>query len=197
MAAPRPPRPRATGGRTLMLLGVLLALAAGTIVIYIVSQATSTGPQQTTAVVAKIDLPANIVLSATQKNAPYMLITDAFEAKQVPVDVAPDDAYAFVSQLDLDAKLNNYVITGQFLKGEFLRKQDRRLTQVGTGGIGSLTNINPPQLANNQVLFVVDIAGGGKPVAVAGDHVDFVVLECFQAANTGQQTCEAQTTLQD
>ena len=38
MAAPaRPPRPRSGGGRTLMLLGVLLALAAGTIVIYIVS----------------------------------------------------------------------------------------------------------------------------------------------------------------
>src|SRR5262249_3770841 len=111
MAAPaRPPRPRSTGGRTLMLLGVLLALAAATIVIYIVSQATSTGPQTTTVVVAKIDLPANTVLSATAKDAAHTLISDAFLAEQVPVDVAPADAYKWISQLDLDSKLNNYVV---------------------------------------------------------------------------------------
>src|SRR5437868_9757513 len=100
MAAPgRPPRPRGSGGRTLMLLGVLLALAAGTIVIYIVSQATSTGPQLQTVVAAKIDLPANTVLSSTTTDAQHMLIKDAFVEEQIPVTSVPANAYVFTSQL--------------------------------------------------------------------------------------------------
>src|SRR5262249_3436113 len=115
MAAPaRPPRPRSGGGRTLMLLGVLLALAAGTIVIFIVSQATNTAAQTTTVVVAKIDLPANTVLSSSLKDPSHTLISDAFASEEVPMDVAPIDAYKWTSQLDLDSKLNNYVVTGQF-----------------------------------------------------------------------------------
>src|SRR5262249_2584637 len=143
MAAPaRPPRPRSGGGRTLMLLGVLLALAAGTIVIYIVSQATTPGAQKTTVVVAKIDLPANTVLSSTTKDATHTLISDAFAAEDVPVDIAPIDAYKWTGQLDLDSKLNNYVVSGGFFKGEFLRNPDPRLHAAGTGSGGSIMNIN-------------------------------------------------------
>jgi len=204
MAAPaRPPRPRSGGGRTLMLLGVLLALAAGTIVIYIVSQATGGGTQKTTVVVAKIDLPANTVLSSSpsQKDATHTLISDAFVSEDVPVDVAPIDAYKWISQADLDSKLNNYVVTGQFLKGEFLRNPDRRLTQLGTGGAGSLTNINPPQLPDGSVLFAVDVhgVGGGaaKPLAVPGDYVDFIFIECQLPNSKDPNGCESQTTLQN
>src|SRR5262245_55410374 len=99
MAAPtRPPRTRASGGRTLMLLGVLLALAAGTIVICIVSQATSSGTQVVTVVVAKQDLPAGTILSVDASDKTHTLITDAFVQKQVSADFVPENAFAFTTQ---------------------------------------------------------------------------------------------------
>jgi len=93
MAAPaRPPRTRASGGRTMMLLGVLLALAAGTIVIFIVSQATSSATQSVTVVVAKSDLPAGTTLSVDTSDKSHMLISDAFVTKSVSADFVPQNA---------------------------------------------------------------------------------------------------------
>ncbi len=205
MTAPaRPPRPRSTGGRPLMLLGVLLALAAGTIVIFIVSQATSTGPSLTTVVESAIKLPSNSILVAqlpatqdpTQK---YILISQAFVTKQVPVDAAPADAFPWKSQDDLNAQLTNKVVVGDFLQGEILRKPDERLADVGTGGPGSLTNINPGKLGNGQVLMTMELTtatgAAGKPIAVPGDHIDILVAACQLPGKGG--TCISQTTLQD
>src|SRR5437879_313247 len=122
MAAPgRPPRQRGSGGRTLMLLGVLLALAAGTIVIYIVSQATSTGPQLQTVVVATIDLPANTILSSTTADAQHTLISKAFNEVQIPVTATPTDAFKFTDETQLEATYNNFVVTGEFIQGDILR----------------------------------------------------------------------------
>jgi hypothetical protein len=200
MAAPgRPPRPRGSGGRTLMLLGVLLALAAGTIVIYIVSQATSTGPQLTTVVVAKVDLPANTILSSTVSDSQHKLISAAFAEEQIPVTAVPANAFQWQGQLDLESKINNDVVTGEFLQGDILRTNDKRLSPEGTGGPGSLANINPAQFPSGDVLMEVTLTGGGgssKPIAVAGDSVDFLVTECnLPGAKTG--SCETQTTLQN
>src|SRR5262249_30351213 len=162
---------------------------------------TNTAAQTTTVVVAKIDLPANTVLSSSLKDPSHTLISDAFASEEVPMDVAPIDAYKWTSQLDLDSKLNNYVVTGQFLKGEFLRNPDRRLTQLGTGGAGSLTNVNPPQLPDGSVLFAVDVhgpgGGGAKPLAVPGDYIDFIFIECQISTAKDPSGCESQTTLQN
>jgi hypothetical protein len=200
MAAPgRPPRQRGSGGRTLMLLGVLLALAAGTIVIYIVSQATSTGPQLQTVVVAKIELPANTILSSTTTDAQHTLISAAFQEVQMPVTSTPTDAFKFTDETQLEATFNNFVVVGEFLQGDILRTADKRLAAAGTGGPGSLTNISPAQLPQNYILMEMTLTGGSgsasKPIAVAGDYVDFLATEC-SLPNATSSGCETQTTLQ-
>src|SRR5215469_11424122 len=180
MAAPtRQPRTRSSGGRTLMLLGVLLALAAGTIVIFIVSQATTSSTQVVTVVVAKTDLPAGTILSVTASDptTSHMLITDAFTTKQVAADFVPENAFAYTTGDALNLELNNKVIVGTFYGGEILRHPDPRLVVLGTGAAGSLTNINPAQLTSGSVLTVLtlDASVGGRPLAVAGDSIDILV----------------------
>lgn len=201
MAAPtRPPRTRASGGRALMLLGVLLALAAGLIVIFIVSQATSTQTQTVTVVVAQINLPANTILSVSQKDAAHTLISEAFVEKQVSTDFVPKDAYAFTSVDALNIQLNDNVVVGAFYAGEILRTQDPRLAKLGTSAGGSLTNINPAQLKAGDVLQVLNLTGGGsdaKAVAVAGDYIDVLVTLCGDSINGGGSACVSQTTLQN
>jgi hypothetical protein len=148
-----------------------------------------------------MDLPPSTVLSSALKDTSHTLISDAFGEESVPVDVAPVDAFKWVNELDLDSKLNNYVVGGQFLKGEFLRSPDPRLHPAGTGGPGSLTNINPAAIPQGSVLFVVDVHGPGggnaKPAAVAGDNVDFIYIECQLPGSRDPQGCEAQTTLKN
>lgn len=185
-----------------MLLGVLLALAAGTIVIYIVSQATSSGPTLTYVVESTMKLPANSILVATlpttsDPSQKYVLISQAFAQKQVPVDVAPADAFQWKSMDDLNAQLTNEVVTGDFLQGEILRTNDERLAKAGTGGPGSFTNVNPAHLAIGQVLVMFTLngpSGGTKPLAVQGDTVDFLAVACNLPNRSG---CVSQTTLQN
>jgi Flp pilus assembly protein CpaB len=182
-----------------MLLGVLLALAAGTVVIYIVSQATSTGPQLGTVVVAKIDLPANTILSSTTADTTHTLISAAFEEKQFPVDAIPSDAFPWVGETDLESKVNNSVVIGGFLHGDILRQADKRLALIGSGGAGgSLTNVNPAQLPSGDVLMGLKFTNalGGKSLVVAGDSVDLVFTEC-NLPNAKTTACETQTTLQN
>lgn len=206
MAAPaRPMRTRSSGGRTLILLGVLLALAAGAIVIFVVSQYTSAPLQTETVVVAATDLPAGSVLSTSQSGTvgtsagTYVLISAAFTTKTVNTDFAPKDAYIFKSQADLNTLLNNQVISSTFYAGEILRSpNDPRLTPLGSGAPGSLTTDNPGQIQQGDVLAQIKL--DGKAAMVPGDHVDLIVTYCSsQIPNTsgGGAPCASQTTLQN
>src|SRR5579859_2936477 len=207
MAAPtRAPRTRASGGRTLMLLGVLLALAAGTIVIYIVSQATTTASQMVTVVVAKQNITSGMILTVgpTDPTKNFLSIADAFVAKQVSTDFAPADYQPFTTQDQLNIKLNNEVVVGSYYAGDILRTNDftTRLVALGTGAPGSLTNVNPAQLGEGNVLVAVQLNGApgstnGKSFAQPGDHVDFIVVDCNVAGNNQGGDCEAQTTLKN
>ncbi|MGZ3664831.1 MAG: hypothetical protein ACXVDA_10150, partial [Ktedonobacterales bacterium] len=204
MAAPnRPPRTRASGGRTLMLLGVLLALAAGAIVIYIVSTAVGAGSQTTTVWAATKDLPAGSILTVqpTDASKSYLSIGEAFAQKTVTASFVPQTALPYISQEDLNIKLNNQVIVGAFYAGDILRQSDPRLVQVGTGAAGSLTNINPAQLPKGSILAAFDVksnsgAVGGTPIAHPGDYVDFLAFFCPKAQQGGT-LCQSQTTLQN
>lgn len=207
MAAPaRPARTRSSGGRTLILLGVLLALAAGAIVIFVVSQYTSAPQQTETVVVSAINIPAGSVLSTSQtgqvgstSTATYVLISSAFTTKTVNTDFAPANSYVFKSQADLNTYLNNQVVTSDFYAGEILRNApDPRLTPLGSGAPGSLTSNNPGQIQQGDVLAQIKL--GGKAVVVPGDHVDLIVTYCnpnLPNVPSGAAPCESQTTLQN
>lgn len=197
-APPRPRNARASGGRTLILLGVLLALAAGAIVIFVISNFGGNPLAATeTVVVANEDLPAGEVLSTTQ-NGPsasgitYISISAAFVTKSVNTDFAPKDAYVFKSQADLNNLLNNQVLSDTFYAGEILRNNDPRL---GVGGVaaGSLTASSPGHMKNGQVLKQVALSA--KPAVVAGDYVNIIATFCNIPTKPGK--CESQTTLTD
>jgi hypothetical protein len=204
MAAPtRAPRTRASGGRTLMLLGVLLALAAGTIVIYIVSQATTTASQMVTVVVAKQNITSGMILTVgpTDPTKNFLSIADAFVAKQVSTDFAPADYQPFTTQDQLNIKLNNEVVVGSYYAGDILRTNDftTRLVALGTGASGSMTNINPAELKPGDVLagLNVSIPSGTKSGYAPGDHVDIIIIACNLPNSKDPNGCEAQSTLQD
>lgn len=196
MAAPtRAPRTRASGGRTLMLLGVLLALAAGTIVIYIVSQATTGSAATVTVVVATQPIPEGKILSVDTADTTHVRISDYFTTKAVPQSIVPPNARPWVSQDDLNIYLNDQVVVGQFYQGDILQQQDPRLVKVGTGAANSLTLVNPGMIKKGQVLFEMDLAQtSAKPIAVPGDYIDVLAVACNLKANAG---CEAQTTVQN
>ena len=205
MAAPaRPMRTRASGGRTLILLGVLLALAAGAIVIFVVSQYTSAPLQTETVVVAASDLQAGSILSTTQSGqvgtspGTYLLISAAFTTKTVNTDFAPKDSYIFKSQSDLNTFLNNKVLNSTFYAGEILRSDDQRLTPLGAGAPGSITSINPGQIQPGDVLAQIKV--DGKAAMVPGDHVDLIATYCnanLPNVPSGAAPCKSNTTLQN
>lgn len=200
----RPSGGRSSGGRTLILLGLLLAVGAAAIVIFVVSQYTPSTASSVSVVVSKEDLPAGKVLSVDATDATHLLISDAFEVRQTSSDLVPPNAYVFTSQDALNAALNNQVVIGTFYAGEVLRAKDPRLAAIGSGAADSLTSINPAQLKPGDVIFAVQfsqagIASGGangKPWYVAGDHIDVVVTEC-NLRTDDQGHCETQTTLQN
>ncbi|HEX9036559.1 MAG TPA: hypothetical protein VF808_06160 [Ktedonobacterales bacterium] len=201
MQAPvRPTRARASGGRTLILLGVLLALAAGAIVIYIVSNAGGGGLGIGTVNVwvANQDIPAGSVLSSTQNGLgangiTYVPISTAFTQKGVNPDFAPKDALQNETATQLASDLNGEVVTSTFYAGEILRKPDPRLAAAGQGAPGSLTTNNPGQMKNGQVL--AQIALSAKPAVVPGDYVNIIATFCNIPNKPNH--CETQTTLKD
>lgn len=203
MGAPiRPARARSSGGRTLMLLGVLLALAAGTIVIFVVSTVVPPSGSTVNVVVAAKDLPTGTILSVTAGDAAHTLITAAFIEQTMPENAAPKNALTFTSQNDLNILLNNKIIVGTFYQGEVLRQNDPRLVDIGSASPGSLALLHPDQLQPGQVLVVLgltsDSGGSGKPVAVPGDHIDILVTECnLPAPAKTSSGCETQTTLEN
>lgn len=180
-----------------MLLGVLLALAAGTIVIYIVSQATGPSGSTVTVVVAKTNLQEGMILSVSTSDDKHILISDAFTTETVPASLVPPTARPWVSQDDLNVYLADQVIVGQFYQGDILQQSDPRLVKVGTGAAGSLALLNPGMIKPGQILFTMDLQGGPKPIAVPGDYVDVLAVACNLQGSKNPQSCEAQTTVQN
>src|SRR5215469_8752712 len=184
MAAPsRPPRQRSSGGRTLMLLGVLLALAAGTIVIYIVSQATGTSASSVTVVVAAKSIPAGTELLAAPPTSGNttgtMLVADAFVTKNVNSDFAPPDAFVFTNQQALNLTLNDHVVISDIFTGEILRQSDPRVVELGSAPSGSITLFNPGKLPAGDVLFGLATSSNATQGDIkAGDVIDVLVTEC-------------------
>jgi Flp pilus assembly protein CpaB len=200
MGAPiRPARARSSGGRTLMLLGVLLALAAGTIVIFVVSNVVPPTGSSVNVIVAATDLPTGTILSVTAGDAHHTLITAAFKQQQMPQDAVPKNALAFTSQDALNILLNNKIIVGTFYQGEVLRQNDPRLVDIGQATPGSLTLLHPDQLPPGSILiqFPLPDSGGGAPALVSGDHIDLLVTECGLVGAKSQGGCETQTTLEN
>jgi hypothetical protein len=197
-------RTRSSGGRTLILLGVLLALAAGAIVIFVVSTYTSAPLQTETVVVAAADLQAGSILSTSQtgqvgdSQAQYILISASFTTKTVNTDFAPKDAYIFKSQTDLNNFLNGQSINSNFYAGEILRNKDPRLAAAGTVANGSLTQLNPGQIKTGDVLAEIKV--DGKPAMVPGDHIDLIATYCnanLPNLPSGAPPCDSQTTFQN
>lgn len=200
----RQQRPRSSGGRTLMLLGVLLALAAGTIVIYVVSAAVGPTTHTMTVVVANESIPSSTILSNTASDDRHTLISTAFATKQVNADFVPDGAYVFSSTTQLNSDLNDKVVIGQFYKGDILRQNDPRLVDLNNAAIGSMTLRNPAQLPKGDVLYPLKVDGLQDLGLVAGDHIDILATYCIVngVASGNVSGCpgannEVQTTLED
>ena len=170
----RPPRQRSSSGRTLMLLGLVLALAAAAIVFYITSTVQGTLSQTVSVVAAQTNLKAGTILTLNNAVAPSMRIQDAFAVKQIDKKLAPPDAFIFTNQDALNTALNNQVIKEDFLAGDVLRNNDPRLAAVGTTSGISLTNINPPALKPGQVLVPLKIDNADFGVQ-PGDSIDIIV----------------------
>lgn len=179
-----------------MLLGVLLALAAGTIVVYIVTTIPQNGAT-VTVVVATQPIQEGKILSVDTSDASHILISAAFTTKSVPASIVPPNARPWVSQDDLNVYLNDQVVVGQFYEGDILQQSDPRLVKVGTGAAGSLALLNPGMIGSKDILFTLDLqgsGGSGKPIAVPGDYVDILAVACNLRPGQG---CEAQTVVQD
>lgn len=170
----RPPRQRSSSGRTLMLLGLVLALAAAAIVFYITSTVQGTLSQTVSVVAAQTNLKAGSILTLNDAVAPSVRIQDAFAVKQIDKKLAPPDAFIFTNQDALNTALNNQVVKEDFLAGDVLRNNDPRLAPVGATSGTSLTNINPPALKPGQVLFVMKLDNADFGVQ-PGDSIDIIV----------------------
>src|SRR5271165_7084995 len=100
----QPPRGRqgrngnSRGGRALMLLGIILALLAGVLVIYIVSNATQQAGATEQVVVATQPIPSGTIMGVPQIQAD-------FAVKSYPVADVPSGAYIFSSQDALQVTL--------------------------------------------------------------------------------------------
>jgi hypothetical protein len=177
-----------------MLLGVILALAAGIIVIYVVSTAVGPTTHEMTVVVAQENLPASTILSVSTSDANHTLISVAFGTKQVNTDFVPTDAYVFQSLTQLNTDLNDHVVVGQFFAGDILRKNDLRLVPLGQAAPGSLANFNPAELPKGSV--IMELTAPGQSGLVSGDHVDLLSSWC--PTGTTQSNCPLVVeTLQD
>lgn len=170
----RPPRQRSSSGRTLMLLGLVLALAAAAIVFYITSTVQGTLSQTVSVVAAQTNLKAGSILTLNNAVAPSVRIQDAFAVKQIDKKLAPPDAFIYTNQDALNTALNNQVIKEDFLAGDVLRNNDPRLAPVGATSGTSLTNINPPALKPGQVLFVMKLDNADFGVQ-PGDSIDIIL----------------------
>jgi Flp pilus assembly protein CpaB len=182
----RPPRQRSSGGRTLMLLGLVLALAAAGLVLYVTSSVQGTFTSTVSVVVAAKNLSQGTILTLTNTTAPDMRIVDAFTIQQMDKKLVPADAYAFTNQDALNTVLNNQVVKDPFLAGDILRTSDPRLAQVGLTSGNSLTNLNPTGLPNGSVLYTLpqkNVDLGLQP----GDTIDIIATGLTTNSKVGSQ----------
>jgi Flp pilus assembly protein CpaB len=196
----RQPRTRGGGGRTLMLFGVILALAAGILVIYVVTTAVGPAAHEVTVVVAAKDITASTILSANAPTDPsHTQISEAFTTKQVDAGFVPQGAYNYTSMSQLNIDLNDYIVTGQFYAGDILRAADPRLAKLGSVASGSLTFRNPSALPKGSVLYPVTVESLDSLGLVSGDHVDVLVTYCGVRGVDQQflNGCSTQTTLEN
>lgn len=169
----RPVRPRNSGGRTLMLLGLVLALAAAAIVFYITYNVQGTTSERVSVVVAQVDIPSGTILTVNNTTKPAVRIQDVFSIQQVDKQLVPDNAYIFVNQDKLNTDLNNKVVRQDILSKDVLRANDPRLADIGTTTGTSLVNLNPPALQNGEVLMTLTLDNstiGAQP----GDLLDII-----------------------
>lgn len=184
----RAPRQPAPGGRALLLLGVLLALAAGGLVIYIVSQYTGGGGQTETVWVATQTIPTGDTLVAgTPTSGTQVQISQAFSSESIGVNAVPSDAFLANSITALNTTFDKQTVVRDFKKGDILLNPDPHLST--NGAAGSLIYVNPSQLVG-KVIVLVQV--NQPPALVTGDSVDILVTECNLTANSG---CVTQTTL--
>ncbi|HEY7126373.1 MAG TPA: hypothetical protein VH540_20685 [Ktedonobacterales bacterium] len=183
----RPARPRSSGGRTLMLLGLVLALAAAAIVFYITSNVVQgTSSERVSVVVAKIDLTSGTILSVNNSTKPAVRIQDAFVVTPVDKQLVPANAYVYVNQDKLNTDLNNKVVRQDILASDVLRTDDPRLADIGQTSGTSLTNLNPPAQKTGEDLMVLSLDNANYGVQ-PGDLVDIIATITFVDATTGKQ----------
>jgi Flp pilus assembly protein CpaB len=175
-----------------MLLGVLLALLAGALVIYIVSSAVSNNVGTESVVVVSQPIPSGTVMGVSQ-------IQTDFTVKHYPADNVPAGAYIFTSQDALNVRLTQMVTTADLYPGDVLLATDPRFALVGQSAPGSLTSLNPSAIQPGQILFPLAYSqptSATRGFVVAGDKVDVLVQECGTpwVANGG---CSVETTYQN
>lgn len=201
MAAPTQ-RPRTSGGGTpLIILGIVLALITAVLVLFLTTNSTGAGSggQGVAVVVAAQPLNAGIVLSLAQSGNGYARIGDVFHVEHLPASDVPADAFTFTNQSDLNTALSNQIITAPFYAGDILRRNDGRMTALGSGPAHSLTNHDPAGLPAGDVLVALPLgsAPGMQIGAQEGDHVDILATECVQGP-TVRGGCQVdQETLQN
>jgi hypothetical protein len=186
----RPPRQRSSGGRTLMLLGLVLALAAAGLVLYVTQSVQGVFTQTESVVVAAQNLTSGTILTLDNSKAPNMRIQDAFAVKQVDKKLVPADAYVFTNQDALNTKLNNQVVKEDFLANDILRTVDPRLALIGSASGTSLTNVNPPALPDGSGLVILKQTNDTIGVQT-GDTINIIGYGTF--IGTDPQTGQPKT----
>jgi len=183
----RPPRQRSSGGRTLMLLGLVLALAAAGLVLYVTNSVQGVLTHTVTVVQAAVNLKSGTILTLDNSQAPSVRIQDAFRVTQVDGKLVPADAYPFTNQDALNTVLNNQVVKEDFLAGDILRNNDPRLAAVGSTNGLSLSNVNPPAFPKGSVLFTLTQSNTNIGVQ-PGDTINIIVTGLIQPTdpNTGK-----------
>ncbi len=182
----RQPRTGGSGGRALMLLGVVLALVSGVLVIYLVSNATNNAGRTEPIVVANQNIQEGTALSPSDFTVKSFLAADV-----------PAGAYPFTTQDSLNVLLSGTYATENIIAGDILMANDPRIAK-GNSIIGSIVNNGPTPLKPGYVLFPFsysDPNSGAQSFIVAGDHIDVIVTECGAAYTN--DSCATQTTFQD
>ena len=191
----QPPRGRqgrngnSRGGRALMLLGIILALLAGILVIYIVSNAT----QQAGATEPVVVVTQHIGVGQTFSTS---VIQSDFAVKNYLVSDVPAGAYIFTTQDALNVKLASQAATQDLYPGDVLLASDPRIASATAIVANSITSLGT--IPTGSVLFPLNysnLSSGGQAFVVAGDHIDIIVSEC--GSPWYANGCETQTTFQN
>lgn len=187
----RAPRAKVSNGKSLIFLGVFLALISGGLVFYVLSTASS-GAHQITVVVANKSIPKGSILDANGNDqAPYVSLDGAFKPVNIPSTSAPADALPYTT--DNIKALNNYVVVGDIQNGDIIHKPDARLQPAGSASGTSEVNIDPQYMPAGDVIIAVH--GVSNAVgAQQGDYVDILATLCLQPNQAGYKCVNSTTT---